>query len=449
MYEHYKTAQKKFWHPMSSSAPANRSKTLIIARGDGNYITDIEGHRMLDGVGGLWNVNVGHNRPSVKAAIAAQMDELAYYQTFDGIAHPRVFDLAERLTSMFAQENMARVLFSSGGSDAVETALKMARQYWIASGEPGRTRFLSLRNGYHGVHMGGTSVGGNGVYHYNHGPLLAGCHLLDTPWLYRNPWDCRDPEELTAHCVRQLEDQIALLGPQTIAALIAEPVQGAGGVIVPPAHYWKRLREVCDRHGILLIADEVVTGFGRTGCMLGSRGWGVAPDVLCLAKGITAGYIPMGATVFNQRIVDAIENGPGFSNVIMHGYTYSGHPTACAAALAVLDIVEAEDLPGNAGKVGAQLLEQLQPLTERYAVVGEVRGKGLMIAVDLVADKVTREPLDPANGLALRIAEQARRAGVLVRPIGNKIVMSPPLTLTSDEAALMVGALDGALADCR
>ncbi|WP_458132100.1 aminotransferase class III-fold pyridoxal phosphate-dependent enzyme [Pseudomonas sp. R3-41] len=449
MYEHYKTAQKKFWHPMSSSAPANRSKTLIIARGDGNYITDIEGHRMLDGVGGLWNVNVGHNRPSVKAAIAAQMDELAYYQTFDGIAHPRVFDLAERLTSMFAQENMARVLFSSGGSDAVETALKMARQYWIASGEPGRTRFLSLRNGYHGVHMGGTSVGGNGVYHYNHGPLLAGCHLLDTPWLYRNPWDCRDPEELTTHCIRQLEDQIALLGPQTIAALIAEPVQGAGGVIVPPAHYWKRLREVCDRHGILLIADEVVTGFGRTGCMLGSRGWGVAPDVLCLAKGITAGYIPMGATVFNQRIVDAIENGPGFSNVIMHGYTYSGHPTACAAALAVLDIVEAEDLPGNAGKVGAQLLKQLQPLTERYAVVGEVRGKGLMIAVDLVADKVTREPLDPANGLASRIAEQARRAGVLVRPIGNKIVMSPPLTLTSDEAALMVGALDGALADCR
>jgi len=449
MYEHYKTAQKKFWHPMSSSAPASRSKTLVIARGDGNYITDIDGHRMLDGVGGLWNVNVGHNRASVKAAIAAQMDELAYYQTFDGIAHPRVFDLAERLTSMFAQEDMARVLFSSGGSDAVETALKMARQYWIASGEPGRTRFLSLRNGYHGVHMGGTSVGGNGVYHYNHGPLLAGCHLLDTPWLYRNPWDCRDPQELTVHCIRQLEDQIALLGAQTIAALIAEPVQGAGGVIVPPADYWKKLREVCDRHGILLIADEVVTGFGRTGCMLGSRGWGVAPDVLCLAKGITAGYIPMGATVFNQRMVDAIENGPGFTSVIMHGYTYSGHPTACAAALAVLDIVEAEDLPGNAGKVGAHLLEQLQPLAERHALVGEARGKGLMIALDLVANKVTREPLDPANGLASRIAEHARRAGVLVRPIGNKIVLSPPLTLTSDEASMMVGALDDALGNCR
>ncbi|MDX1366058.1 aminotransferase class III-fold pyridoxal phosphate-dependent enzyme [Pseudomonas sp.] len=449
MYEKYKTAQKKFWHPMSSSSPENRARTLIIARGDGNYITDIDGNRMLDGVGGLWNVNVGHNRPTVKAAIAAQLDELAYYQTFDGIAHPRVFDLAERLTSMFAHEQMSRVLFNSGGSDAVETALKMARQYWIASGQPGRTRFLSLRNGYHGVHVGGTSVGGNGVYHYNHGPLLAGCHLLDTPWLYRNPWDCRDPEQLTDHCIRQLEDQIALLGPDTIAAFIAEPVQGAGGVIVPPEHYWPRLREICDRYGILLIADEVVTGFGRTGCILGSRGWGVAPDILCLAKGISAGYIPLGATVFNARIADAIESGPGFSNVIMHGYTYSGHPVACAAALAVLDIVEAEDLPGNAGRVGAQLLQQLKPLSERFDVVGEVRGKGLMIAIDLVADKRTRQPLDPAAGHAARIADVARLEGVLVRAVGNKIILSPPLTLTSDEAGLIVSALDTAISSYR
>ncbi|SFC62643.1 Adenosylmethionine-8-amino-7-oxononanoate aminotransferase [Pseudomonas citronellolis] len=449
MYEKYKTAEKKFWHPMSSSAPANRAKTLVIARGDGNYITDIDGNRLLDGVGGLWNVNVGHNRAQVKAAIAAQLDELAYYQTFDGIAHPRVFDLAERLTTLFARERMARVLFNSGGSDAVETALKMARQYWIASGQPGRVRFLSLRNGYHGVHVGGTSVGGNGVYHYNHGQLLAGCQLLDTPWLYRNPWDCRDPEQLTEHCIRQLEEQVAFLGPDTIAAFIAEPVQGAGGVIVPPDNYWKRLREVCDRYGILLIADEVVTGFGRTGCLLGSRGWGVAPDILCLAKGISAGYIPLGATVFNERIAEAIENAPGFANVIMHGYTYSGHPTACAAALAVLDIVEAEDLPGNAAKVGAELIGKLQPLSERFDVVGEVRGKGLMIALDLVADKRTRQPLDPAAGHAARIADAARAEGVLVRPVGNKIILSPPLTLSSDEAGMIAAALETALQTCR
>lgn len=445
MYAKYKTAEKKFWHPMSASAPANRANTLIIARGDGNYITDIDGNRLLDGVGGLWNVNVGHNRPEVKDAIAAQLDELAYYQTFDGIAHPRVFDLAERLTSMFAQEKMARVLFNSGGSDAVETALKMARQYWIAAGQPGRTRFLSLRNGYHGVHVGGTSIGGNGVYHYNHGQLLAGCYLLDTPWLYRNPWDCRDPEELVEHCIRQLEEQIDFLGAGSIAAFVAEPVQGAGGVIVPPAGYWPRLREVCDRHDILLIADEVVTGFGRSGCMLGSRGWGVAPDILCLAKGISAGYIPLGATVFNQRIADAVENAPGFANVIMHGYTYSGHPVACAAALAVLDIVEKEDLTGNAAKVGAHLIEGLKPLSDRFDVVGEVRGKGLMIALDLVADKRTRQPLDPGEGHAARIAEEARKQGVLVRPVGSKIILSPPLTLTNGEADMIVQALEVAL----
>ncbi len=445
MYEKYKTAEKKFWHPMSSSAPGNQARRLVIARADGNYITDIDGNRMLDGVGGLWNVNVGHNRSEVKAAIAAQLDELAYYQTFDGIAHPRVFDLAERLTSLFAQEEMTRVLFNSGGSDAVETALKMARQYWIAAGQPGRTRFLSLRNGYHGVHVGGTSVGGNGVYHYNHGQLLPGCYHLDTPWLYRNPWDCRDPAELTAHCTRQLEEQIQFLGPETIAAFIAEPVQGAGGVIVPPDGYWQQLREVCDRYEILLIADEVVTGFGRTGCMLGSRGWGVAPDILCLAKGISSGYIPLGATVFNRRVVEAIENAPGFGNVIMHGYTYSGHPTACAAALAVLEIVEREALPDNAAKVGARLIEQLQPLSERFDVVGEVRGKGLMLALDLVADKRTRQPIDPSEGQAARIAEEARKEGVLVRPVGSKIILSPPLTLTTDEAGMIVQALEVAL----
>ncbi|MEJ2633598.1 MAG: aminotransferase class III-fold pyridoxal phosphate-dependent enzyme [Acidihalobacter sp.] len=446
MYAKYKMAQKKFWHPMSSAAPANNRNTLVIARGEGNYVTDIDGNRLLDGLGGLWNVNVGHNRPEVKAAIAAQLDELAYYQTFDGIAHPRVFDLAERLTGMFVEEDMQRVMFSSGGSDSVETALKMARQYWVAAGEPARTRFLSLRNSYHGVHMGGTSVGGNGVYHYNHGPLLADCYLLDTPWLYRNPWDCRDPKELTDHCIRQLEDQIDFLGAGTIAAFIAEPVQGAGGVIVPTDDYWLEVRKVCDRHGILLIADEVVTGFGRSGCLLGSRGWGVAPDILCLAKGISAGYVPLGATVFNKRIADAIESGPGFSHMVMHGYTYSGHPTACAASLAVLDLVENEDLPGNAGRVGAALLKKLSPLVDRHAHLGEVRGKGLMMALDFVADKNTREPLDPREGYASGVADQARRAGVLVRPIGSKIILSPPLTLTMDEADLIANVLDESIA---
>ncbi|MBK0420024.1 aminotransferase class III-fold pyridoxal phosphate-dependent enzyme [Leucobacter sp. CSA1] len=440
----YKTATKNFWHPMSPSKQDPSQETLIVVSGEGNYVTDADGNRLLDGVGGLWNVNVGHNRAEVKDAIKAQLDQLAYYQSFDGVAHPRVYDLADRLVGMLAQEDAHRVLFGSNGSDAVETALKLSRQYWIAAGEPGRVRFLSLRNSYHGMHIGGTSVGGNAVYHYNHGPLLPGVELLDSPFLYRNPWNTEDPAELTDHLIRQLEERIEFLGGQTIAAFIAEPVQGAGGVIVPPEDYWPRVREVLDRHGILMISDEVVTGFGRTGNMLGSRGWGVKPDIMAFAKGISAGYIPLAATVFNRRVADAIENGPGFSNVIMHGYTYSGHPTAAAAALAVLDIVERDDLPGNAGLVGAVLQDELQAL-ESHRYVGETRGKGLMAAIDLVADKGTRESVDPSSGIAHRIAAAAREEGVVVRPAGTKIILSPPLTLEADEAREMVRALDAAL----
>lgn len=446
MYQKYKNAKKNFWHPMG---PAGQEQTLIISKGDGNYIEDIDGNKLLDGISGLWNVNIGHNRAEVKEAISKQMDELAYYQMFDGIAHPRVFDLADRLVNMFAQENMSKVMFNSGGSDAVETALKMSRQYWIAKGEPQRIKFMSLRNAYHGVHVGGTSVGGNNVYHLNHGPLLPNCVMLDSPWLYRNPWNCDDPKTLTDHCIRQLEDQIAYQGPETIAAFIAEPVQGAGGVIVPPEDYWPRVREVLSKHNILMISDEVVTGFGRSGDMLGSRGWGVKPDILCLAKAITAGYIPLGATVFNEEIANTIEAGEGFRQVIMHGYTYSGHPTACAAALSVLDIVERENLPQNAAEVGAYLNQSLQSLSEEFEVVGEVRGKGLMLALDLVTDKASRTPINPMDGYANRVAATAKEHGVMIRPVGTKIILSPPLTLNREEADLIVFSLRKAFTENR
>lgn len=223
---------------------------------------------------------------------------------------------------------------------------------------------------------------------------------------------------------------------------MAEPVQGAGGVIVPPDSYWPAVRELLNKYNILMISDEVVTGFGRSGCMLESRGWGVKPDILCLAKGISAGYIPLGATVFNKRISDAIENSQSFASMIMHGYTYSGHPVACAAALAVLDIVEQEDLPANAAKVGAYLNAKLQPLAQKYAAVGEVRGKGLMLAIDLVKDKTTREPVNPMEGYANQVADIAKNNGVLVRPVGTEIILSPPLTLTESEADKIALALD-------
>lgn len=436
----------RFWHPMLHPNAMKERTPIRIVRGDGCHVFDDQGVKLVDGVAGLWNVNVGHNRAEIKQAIARQLDELEYFQLFDGISHPRAEELSALLIDMLRPEDMARVVFSSGGSDAVETALKLARQYWRLKGQPDRVKFISLKQGYHGTHFGGGSVNGNTVFRRNYEPLLPGCFHVETPWPYRNPFT-DDPEELAEICARMLEREILFQSPDTVAAFIAEPIQGAGGVIVPPASYWPRVREVCDRHGVLLIADEVVTGFGRSGSMFGSRLWGVKPDMMCLAKGISSGYLPLGATVVNQRVADAFAANGDFGGVIMHGYTYAGHPVACAAALANLRIVQEEDLPARAAETGDYLLRRLLPLAERYPAVGEVRGKGLMLALDLVKDKASREPIDPQSGYADKVAEIARRAGALVRPVGSKIILSPPLVLQREHADVIASALEAGLAE--
>ncbi len=434
-----------FWHPMLHPNEMKRRTPIRIVRGDGCHVYDDAGRRLVDGVAGLWNVNVGHNRKEVKAAIVAQLEELEYFQLFDGLTHPRAEELSQVLHDMLAPEDISRVIYSSGGSDSVETALKIARQYWRLEGQPDRTKFISLKQGYHGTHFGSASVNGNTVFRRNYEPLLPGCFHVETPWLYRNPFTS-DPDELGRICAELLEREIVFQSPDTVAAFIAEPIQGAGGVIVPPANYWPLVRQVCDRHGVLLIADEVVTGFGRSGSMLGSRGWGVKPDIVCLAKGISSGYIPLGATGLNSRVTQAFDRDHSFSGAIMHGYTYAGHPVACAAALASLKIVRDEDLPGNAARQGAYLMNKLAPFVDRYAAVGDVRGKGLMIALDLVKDKKTREPIDPMGGYADRVAAVARAEGALVRPVGTKIILSPPLVFQTEHVDALVAALEVAFA---
>ena len=435
------------WHPMTHPNKSVNQPPIIMVKGDGAYVEDIDGNRYVDGLGGLWNVNVGHNRPEVKRAMIEQMDRICYYSSFDGTTTAPSIELADRILDIARPEGMAKVLFSSGGSDAVETALKLSRQYWRLMGRPEKTKFVSLKQGYHGVHMGGVSVNGSPMFRANYAPLLPGCFQIDTPWLYRNPWTA-DPEELGRICAAQLDRLLEYEGANTVAAFIAEPVQGAGGVIVPPANFWPLIREVCDRHDILLISDEVVTGFGRSGSMFGARGWGVKPDVMCLAKGISAGYAPLGATVVNARMAAAWDADNSLAGVIAHGYTYTGHPLACAAALACLDIVEAEDLPANAARQGARLLEGLKPLEETARSVGEVRGKGLMLAIDLVSDKAARTPMDPMEGFAERIAEQTRRFGAIVRPVGTKLILSPVLVIRDEEVDQLVRALTAAFEVC-
>jgi len=433
----------RFWHPMMHPAAMKQRKPLRIVRGDGCYVFDDSGNKFVDGVGGLWNVNVGHNRAEVKAAIVKQLDQLEYFQLFDGVSNLPAEELSARLIDVLATEDMQRVVYSSNGSDATETALKLARQYWKILGQKDRTKFISLKEGYHGSHFLSASVNGNAVFRRNYEPLMPGCSQVQNPWVYRNPYT-QDPEELSELCAQLLEREVQFQGPDTVAAFIAEPVQGAGGVIVPPASFWPKVRAICDKYGVLLIADEVVTGFGRSGSLFGARGWGVKPDFMCFAKGISSGYVPLAATVFNSRVAEAFESNQDFSGVVMHGYTYAGHPVGCAAAIASLDIVLKEDLPGNAATQGAYLLNALRPFAERHEAVGEVRGKGLMLAIDLVDDKRTRESINPMSGYAYAVAEAVRKHGAIVRPVGTKIILSPPLVMQRAEIDHIVGALDAA-----
>ena len=430
---------KQMLHPMTAPYMTKANKPMIIARGDGVYVWDIDGNKYLDSQGGLWCVNVGYNRPEMIKAITEQVSTLPYYQTFTEFSNPPAIELSAKLISMLEPEGMRKVLFTSGGSDSVETALKMSRHYWKLKGQPEKTKYISLKNAYHGVHLGGTSVTDTGVHKRAFEPVLPGCYQIDSPFTYRNPWT-EDPEELGAICAGILEREIQSQGPDMVAAFIAEPVQGAGGVIVPPANFWPLVREVCDRYDVLLIADEVVTGFGRTGNLFGSRGWGVKADIMCFAKGLSSAYVPLGAAVFNEKVAAAFDLESPHA-MIMHGFTYSGHPVGCAAGLASLGIVEKEALPDNARVVGAYMMGQLKPFEERYRSVGEVRGKGLMLALDLVVDKKTRQSVDPLGGFSKKLANVAEREGVLVRAVGPKLIISPPLTFTCENVDELTAAL--------
>ncbi|MCL4698359.1 MAG: aminotransferase class III-fold pyridoxal phosphate-dependent enzyme, partial [Burkholderiaceae bacterium] len=297
----------------------------------------------------------------------------------------------------------------------------------------------------HGVHFGGMSVNGNTNFRRAYEPLLPGCFHVDTPWLYRNPYS-DDPTALGRICAELLEREIVFQGPDTVAAFIAEPVQGAGGVIVPPPNYWPAVREVCDRHGVLLIADEVVTGFGRAGAMFGTRLWGVQADLWCLAKGISSGYVPLGAPALSGKVADAIAAGDTVFGAVAHGYTYSAHPVAAAAALASLDILEREDVPARAAREGEHLMQRLRAIGAESRLVGDVRGIGLMACLELVADRRTKAPLPRGAKEVAAVAREAYRRGAMVRTSGANLILSPALTIERTQIDLLCDALAAAFA---
>ena len=434
---------RSIWHPMAHPAEMQANPPRVIMKGEGVTVTDIDGRSVLDAVGGLWNVNLGYSSDPVKEAIARQLAELPYYSGFRGTSTGPSIELAYELAEFFAPEGMVRSFFTSGGSDSVESALRLARQYWKIKGEADRTKFLALKKGYHGTHFGGASVNGNANFRRNYEPLLPGCFHIPAPWTYRNPFDETDPAKLARLCIRALEDEIAFQGGDTIAAFIMEPVLGAGGVIVPHETFMPMLREVLDRHGILLIADEVVTGFGRTGAWSGSRLWGVKPDMMTIAKAITSGYFPLGATLISQKVADVFEADRTSFGAIGHGYTYSGHPVGCAAGLAALAETKRLNLAGNAAARGEELAAVLADLKARFDVVGDVRSKGLMAALELVSDRASKKPLD--KKVMAAVADGAYEAGIMIRVSGNNIILSPPLVITSADVAKIADGLAAGL----
>ncbi|MHA6265159.1 aminotransferase class III-fold pyridoxal phosphate-dependent enzyme [Arenibacterium sp. CAU 1754] len=435
---------RQLWHPMAHPADSQANPPDIIVGGDGVEITDVDGYRTVDAVGGLWNVNLGYSCAPVKQAIAEQLEKLPYYSIFRGTSNDAAIELSLMLTEFFAPEGMSRAFYTSGGSDSVEVSLRLARQYHKLRGEAGRVKFLSLKKGYHGTHTLGASVNGNANFRTQYEPLMPGCYHIPAPYTYRNPFDETDPARLAQLCLAALEDEIRFQDASTIAGFIMEPVLGAGGVIPPHESFMPGVREICDKYGILLIADEVITAFGRTGSWSGCRHWGVKPDLMCTAKAITNGYFPFGAVMVSGKVAEVFEQDKTGKGAIASGYTYSGHPVGAAAAVACLKETERLQVNVNAAQRGAELFEGLKSLANTHESIGDVRGgHGLMCALELVADRKTKAPID--KSVIGKVHRVTYENGAMIRVSGNNIILSPPLVLTSEHVRTILSALDAGL----
>lgn len=436
---------RHLWHPMAHPADSLANPPDIIVGGDGVEIVDVDGKKVVDAVGGLWNVNLGYSCDPVKQAISAQLDKLPYYSIFRGTTNDAVIELSMMLKDFFEPDGLRRAFFTSGGSDSVEVSLRLARQYHRLRGEAGRVKFLSLKKGYHGTHTMGASVNGNTNFRAAYEPLMPGCYHIPSPYTYRNPFNEADPEKLAQLCLSALEDEIRFQDPDTIAAFIMEPVLGAGGVITPHESFMPGVREICSKHGILLISDEVITAFGRTGSWTGARHWGVKPDLLCCAKAITNGYFPFGAVMVADSVAEAFENDASGKGAIGSGYTYSGHPVGAAAAIACLKETERLNVKDNAAARGKQLFEGLRKLFMKHELIGDVRGgHGLMCALELVSDRASKAPINKAT--IGKVHRAAYDNGAMIRVSGNNIILSPPLVLSEAHVETILTALDRGLA---
>jgi beta-alanine--pyruvate transaminase len=427
-----------YWMPFTANRQFKKAPRLL-AKSRGMHFWTPEGREILDAVAGLWCVNAGHARPKIVRAIAEQAAELDFAPPFQ-MAHPKAFELAEKLVEITPQ-GLNKVFFTNSGSEAVETALKMAIAYHRVRGDGARTRLIGRERGYHGVNFGGISVGGIVANRKLFGTLLAGVdHIRHTHDLARNAYSVGQPEH-GAELADDLDRLVALHDASTIAAVIVEPVAGSTGVLLPPKGYLDRLRAICDRHGILLIFDEVITGFGRTGQPFAAQTFGVTPDLMTVAKGITNGCVPMGAVFATDKIHDAFMNGPEHLIEFFHGYTYSAHPLACAAALATLETYADDGLLTRAAQLEGYFADALHSLKGLPHVI-DIRNVGLVGGIEM--SPLPGEPAKRAFNVFLDCWEQ----GLLVRTTGDIVAVSPPLIIEKSQIDRIVDVLGAAIKRC-
>ncbi len=414
-----------YLHPFTDFKALREKGSRIISRAEGVYIEDSEGNRILDGMSGLWCCNLGYGRQEIVDAIARQLQELPYYNSFFQCTHPPAIELARRLVEL-TPAHMNNVFFTGSGSEANDTVLRMVHRYWDLKGQPEKKVIISRKNGYHGSTIAGASLGGMAFMHAQFTPLPYIEHIQQPYW-YAEGGDL-SPDEFGLKAARALEEKILALGVDKVAAFIAEPIQGAGGVIVPPATYWPEVKRILEEYGILLIVDEVIFGFGRTGKMFGSDYYGLTPDLMPFAKGITNGYQPLGGVMVGDRIAEVLKSGGG---EFAHGYTYSGHPAGCAAALATLNILARENLVAQVAEDTGPYLQQRWAELAEHRLVGEARGLGFVGALELVKDKASRERF--AGTIAGETCrEMSIKSGLVMRAVGNAMIIAPPLVLTRE-----------------
>ena len=434
-------ARGPIWHPFTQMADWLDGQPVVIERGEGNYLIDSQGQRYLDGISSMWVNLHGHDHPHILAALHRQLDRLPH-STLLGLSSAPAIELAERLVAI-APPGLTRVFYSDNGSTAMEIAIKIAFQYWLQRGEPQRRRFVALRGGYHGDTLGAVALGGIDVMHARFAPLTFAALHAENAYCYRCPYGLEHPA-CGIHCLSSLEEILERHASEVAGVVIEPLVQGAGGMLLLPDGWLARARALCDRHGALLIADEVATGFGRTGKMFACEHEAVSPDVMALAKSLTAGYLPLAATLCSERIFEAFLGPADAGMQLFHGHSYTGNALGCSAALANLEVFERENVLERVLVRSGQLALRLEEL-RALAAVGDVRQRGLMVGVELVRDRATRARFDPADRVGHWVCMALRRRGVLLRPLGDTLVLMPPLSILEAEIDLLVDAVRDAI----